>query len=85
MTLGVATATTDPNAEPSVEPWSPLSERCQRAVNTYFVEAEWFMNHPGIDVDDPRFSFHWYRLWDGWYIAELECGIDIDNSGHLGY
>lgn len=85
MTVGSATASTDPNQEISLEPEHPFSQRCQRAMNTYYQEAQWFMDHPTGGIGDPDFAYHWSRLWDGWYISEMECGVDIDNTGHLGY
>ena len=78
------TATTDPNPEIPVEPQHPFSERCQRAINTFSLEYEWFLHHNVINWEDPRFIFHYDRLWDAWFIAETECGIDIDNNGVPG-
>lgn len=85
-TLGTAAAVTDPNVGPSdtTPAESPFSERCQRAFTTYAFEAEWFRKHNTLPIQDPQFNFHDDRWWDAWYIAELECGVDIDNNGVLG-
>jgi len=81
--FGVAIAGPIPR-EPLPPVELPLSSECHEAVRTYMEERQWSLEH--FDQDLPLSLFKQHRIWmaGAWYVAEIECGIDVDQDGRLG-
>jgi hypothetical protein len=62
----------------------PLSSECHEAVRTYMEERQWSLDHFDQDLPVSLFKQHRISMADAWYVAEIECGIDIDQDGRLG-
>jgi hypothetical protein len=75
-TLGVAAA--GPSPLPPVE--LPLSSECHEAVSTYMREE-----HFDRDLPVALFERHEAQMKAAWYVAEFDCGLDINQDGRLGY
>ena len=80
-TPGVAAA--GPSPLSPVE-W-PLSPECHEAVSAYLREEQWLSDNFDRDWPVALFERHEAQLKAAWYVAEFDCGLDINQDGHLGY
>jgi hypothetical protein len=47
-------------------------------------ERQWSLDHFDQDLPVSLFKQHRISMADAWFVAEIECGIDIDQDGRLG-
>lgn len=79
---GVARASTETTLpSPGTEVDNPLSEFCERAVETFDREIEWIYAyweaHPDFHYDDPELVPHRDAMWAAMSFAEDACGINV--------
>jgi hypothetical protein len=87
---GAGMASTGPSPDISDEPPHlpavelQLSADCREAKRTYRREEQWISDHFFGDVPLEVREKHEAVMDEAWYVAEVKCGIDVDQDGQIG-